>query len=277
MGKFDHVLIFSDIDGTYLTEDRRLVPRNEEAVRRFCREGGTFTIATGRMEINTPMAIPNIKELANFPVLLSNGANVYDFREGRSMHSFFMEPETVKPLLDFAVKKYPSVGIRATVPGGFLYPEEHPMLQRDSRKNPWDYHKKPVEEWDISRIYKVVFRAESDVLLEMQRDMTRLFGDTVEIILSEFEILEAQRKGVSKGSTINMLRRELERQGTPKRIYCIGDYENDLEMLKAADVAACPSNAIDSVKAIADVILCDCRDGAIADLIEYIEKEIDHA
>lgn len=272
MGKFDNILIFSDIDGTYLGDYCRIVPRNEDAIRRFCAEGGTFTIATGRMELNTPAAIPNIRELANFPVLLSNGANIYDFRTGESIHSFFMEPETVMPLLEFAAERYPSVGIRATVPGGFLYPCDHPMLASDSRGNPSIYHKKAIDDWDTARIYKVVFRAESEVLAKMQQELTPLFGNTVEIILSEVEILEAQRKGVSKGSTIELIRSALRERGTPKRIFCIGDYENDLEMLRAADVAACPSNALDSVKAVSDIIVCDCNDGAIADLIEYIER-----
>ena len=271
MGRFDHVLIFSDIDGTYLDEKRKIVPRNEDAVRRFTAEGGIFTVATGRMERNTPGAIPNIAELANFPVLLSNGANIYDFREDRSIKSFFMEEDTVKPILDFVAEHYPDVGIRATVPGGFLYPFDHPKVLRDLGPNAGIVRKQDPSEWDLSRIYKIVFRAESEVLAKMQAELTPLFEDRVEIILSEVEILEVQKKGVSKGSSIDLIREGLRARGTPKRIICIGDYENDLEMLRAADFAACPENALDSVKAVSDVVLCHCRDGVIADLIEYLE------
>ena len=43
-------------------------------------------------------------------------------------------------------------------------------------------------------------------------------------------------------------------------------------MLKEADVAVCPANAVDEVKAVSDLVLCDCREGLIADVIEAIEQ-----
>ena len=271
MGKFDGVLIFSDIDGTYLNTDDRAVPRNDEAIRYFQSEGGLFTFATGRMEKNIGYAIPSLCELANFPVLLSNGASLYDIRADRRIFSLFMEEETVLPVLDYAFSHYAGVGVRATVPGGFLYAEDHPLLARDLRKVGEFSWKRPYTEWDHAEIYKIVFRGEEDELAAMQRDLALLFGDVFEIILSEKGILEIQKKGVSKGTAIERIRRELREKGTPKRIVAIGDYENDLAMLRAADLAACPENAIDSVKAISDVTLCHCNDGAIADLILYIE------
>lgn len=272
MGKFDRVLIFSDIDGTYLGDGRKPVPRNDEAIRRFKEEGGTFTVATGRMATNTPHAIPHIKELANFPVLICNGTCVYDYREERVLCSFFMDAGTVAPVLDFVTENYPEVGIRANVPDGFVYPVEHPLHLRDGRNHPWDYRLVPREEWDLTQIYKLVFRSEDYAMLDrLQSEVVPRFEKDLEIIRSEIGILEVQKKGVSKGSTIDLIRRTLAERGTPKRVFCIGDYENDLVMLRVADVAACPENAIDSVKAVSDVIVCHCNEGAIAGLIEYIE------
>lgn len=54
------------------------------------------------------------------------------------------------------------------------------------------------------------------------------------------------------------------------RIYAVGDFENDYDMLLAADLAACPSNAIESISEISDIRLCSSDEGAIADLIELI-------
>lgn len=272
MGKFDNALIFSDIDGTYLGTGNVTVARNEEALRYFQAEGGLFTFATGRMEKNLPHGVPNVKELVNFPVLLSNGASLYDFRTDTRIFSLFMAEETVLPALEYAFSAYPQVGVRATVPGGFLYAKDHPLLARDMRKVLDDTWKKPYTEWDHSRIYKVVFRGEDEELSVMQKDLSNRYADVFEIILSEKGILEIQRKGVSKGASIEKIRREFEKQGAPKKIFCIGDYENDLEMLRAADFAACPANAIDSVKKVSDIHVCDCNEGAIADLIEYIDR-----
>ena len=47
----------------------------------------------------------------------------------------------------------------------------------------------------------------------------------------------------------------------------VGDQENDLPMLMAADIAACPDNAAEAVKAVCGIHLCHHDEGCIADLI----------
>ena len=57
-------------------------------------------------------------------------------------------------------------------------------------------------------------------------------------------------------------------------IIAVGDYENDIEMLKAADIAACPDNAMESVRNICDIKLCHHDMGAIAQLINILDTDI---
>ena len=52
----------------------------------------------------------------------------------------------------------------------------------------------------------------------------------------------------------------------------ITDYENDIDMLRAADFACCPSNSLQAVKDFCSVHLCSNDEGCIADLINRIEK-----
>ncbi|MBQ1272136.1 MAG: HAD hydrolase family protein, partial [Clostridia bacterium] len=47
MGRFDGILICSDVDGT-LAEGKNIPEKNLEALRYFQSEGGLFTLATGR-------------------------------------------------------------------------------------------------------------------------------------------------------------------------------------------------------------------------------------
>ena len=275
MGKFDGILIFSDIDGTYIGKEEAHVVRNDEAVRYFTSEGGTFTFSTGRMELNAPMVIPDLRALVNFPAILSNGACFYDFGKDEFLYDSFMEPESVRELISYTSETFaPEIGVRATIRGGFIYPFDHPLLVRDRASSCKPMRELPLSEWELSRIYKVVYRGEYDAILPLKKALEERFSALFEIILSGKRLLEVQKKGVTKGSAIEQVRRWLEGRGTPKRIYCIGDYENDIEMLRAADVAACPANALDEVKAISDVVLCDSGAGAIAELIEYIEKQL---
>ena len=88
-------------------------------------------------------------------------------------------------------------------------------------------------------------------------------------------IYEFQALKATKGQALDRLREHLKSvENTPDKltVYGVGDFENDLDLLKHCDVPTCPSNAMDIVRKVAFVHLCHCRDGAIADLISRIEK-----
>lgn len=48
MGKFDGILLCTDLDDTLLTTDKRVSDENSKAIEYFKSEGGLFTFATGR-------------------------------------------------------------------------------------------------------------------------------------------------------------------------------------------------------------------------------------
>ena len=48
MGKFDGILLITDLDGTLIQNDRTISEENANAIRYFQSEGGIFTVATGR-------------------------------------------------------------------------------------------------------------------------------------------------------------------------------------------------------------------------------------
>lgn len=45
---FSKVILMTDLDGTLLTDDKRILPLDLEAIERFRAGGGLFTMATGR-------------------------------------------------------------------------------------------------------------------------------------------------------------------------------------------------------------------------------------
>ena len=64
--------------------------------------------------------------------------------------------------------------------------------------------------------------------------------------------LEFVTAGVNKGAALADVRL---RCPDCQTILAIGDYNNDLEMVSLADVGGAPANAIDEVKAVANVVL----------------------
>ena len=70
-----------------------------------------------------------------------------------------------------------------------------------------------------------------------------------------------------------MIRRLAELLGVARGdIYCIGDHKNDLPMLAVSAVPFAPANAIPEVLASGARIVSHCSDGAVADVVEYLDK-----
>ena len=80
MKPFEHLLILSDLDNTFLGKASRIVPENVEAIERFKSLGGKFAFATGRDPFALLRVVPTAAEIANYPCIVTNGAYVYDFQ-----------------------------------------------------------------------------------------------------------------------------------------------------------------------------------------------------
>ena len=52
----------------------------------------------------------------------------------------------------------------------------------------------------------------------------------------------------------------------------IGDHNNDIPMLEVSEIGFAPENAIPEVKEWGAHIVCHCKDGALADVVEILDK-----
>ena len=88
---------------------------------------------------------------------------------------------------------------------------------------------------------------------------------------SSAQFLEMIPAGISKGIALKKLCHVLD---IPlENTFAIGDYDNDLELLKTAGHAIAVGNATDLVKENAEQIIGDCQDGGVAQfLYELIRK-----
>jgi hypothetical protein len=150
MKRYEGIMIVSDLDGTFLDDKGHVVPRNIDAIRAFCAEGGLFTFATGRHHDHLPEAVPGVKGLVNMPVIVANGSYLYDFSTERVLAEVFMDVNLSRPVLQFARANYPRVGFRVSTPQGYL---------TDGRT---DYMKKFVDySKSIARIWSRLHRLSS--------------------------------------------------------------------------------------------------------------------
>ncbi len=309
MPDFSHMLMVTDLDATFFSHPSRLSPRNIEAVEYFTANGGYFTAATGRIPPNIRKAIPTCTTLFNAPAITANGSYIYDFSTERCVHGVPMDGARAKEVALFVQSLTSRVGVRISTESGNLVNANRvvPALLRDmgiipdsngapgmsayvtasgerveGLADPACLHPAPgayctlqaAEDWDPAAEpwYKMVFRGEPEDLLAIRPVVEATFGDAFEYNTSSPRFYELQAKGCTKASGLRFLADLLaERDGHPIRTVAVGDQENDLPMLRVADLSACPANAMEEVKAVVDLRLCHCDEGCIADLVERMD------
>jgi len=272
MGRYDNILIVSDIDNTFLAHGGVKIPeRNLKAIEYFKQEGGRFTFSTGRAIETLIASIPNAKNIANAPAIMANGAYFYDFEAERSFGDKFLDPHMAFELGKFVYNYSEDFGMRFSMPGGIVYGR---LPKPPYGAYELSVHKNPTvqtpEQWDTSHCYKLVVRGCCEGLDTMRTDIEKRFDDSFDYVKSDTSFLEILPRDCSKGNALRELVSHYNEQGIALKSYACGDYENDLSMLLAADVAVCPSNACESVKKVCHMELCSCDDGVIADLIERL-------
>ena len=272
MTDFSKFLIASDLDGTFFWEGRT-VARNLAALERFRAGGGIFTIATGRAHLNMRSAVGEPTALINAPAICDNGAYLYDFEKKESLYPDLLRPKDAKELIAFAKARFPDVRFSAVGVSCILTEADAGCVARDLLTYDKDAIRiAPAEAWETDDWYKFLFLDDDPArLTQVRTALLAHFGDRFTPTGSSSWILEAQYPGVNKALGLQKLKKHL--NGAKKRtVIACGDYDNDIEMLKNADVAVAPENALDTVKEIADHVLCHCKKGLIADVIEGIER-----
>lgn len=273
-GKFSNILILSDIDGTFVGKHSTIVERNVQAIERFKSEGGLFTFNTGRTYSNIFGILPAAGEMANAPAALSNGCCLYDLKTRKSVIDYLLAPEPALTAAKYIREKLHDVGLRVSRTRGFLAdPRDKIAVDNLKRVMADDIVFEPIENWRSDDWYKAVVVGGEERLNEVKAELYSLYGNAFCYDRSGRHLLEIHRPDRSKASMIDTYREIYAKEGRELTVYAVGDYDNDYEMLKAADVAVCPANALDIIKEICDYCLSSNDEGVIADIVEMLEAK----
>ena len=270
MALFDDVLLAVDYDRTLTGPDSVVPQRNWEAIQYFVENGGTFTMNTGRS--TTTMrdllyTLPN-----NAPLLLYNGSAAWD--KDRLIDLKIIDLPLWE-VLDAVGEAFPEMNleIQAVDNHYLLNPREEFVALYDKMHWGWaeaehgkDYGPfikfasyGPVRKPYMSNMYECS-DADQARFDELDAFIRQHWGDKVEVFRAAPRIIDVHAKGVSKGAAAVELKKKLGK----KFLVCVGDADNDITMLDAADYAFCPA---DGVVAARYETVCNCGDGAVADVI----------
>ena len=267
MGKFDGILICTDLDGTLLRNDKTISDENREAIEYFKREGGYFTFVTGRMYFTARRLYDMVKP--NAPIGCINGGGIYDYEQEKYLWSMIL-PEGAKELVGAVYDAVPSAGIQMNALDAIYFCRDNDAMYHFRKRTGATFLQGDYRTIDVP-VGKVVFGDEEENIqkvVEVLSNHPR--SKEFDYIRSERTLYEILPKGSSKG---NLLIKLAEILGVDARkTVAIGDYNNDVSMIKAAGVGIAVSNAVEEAKAAADIVTVSNEEHAIAKIIEMIDS-----
>jgi len=269
MGKFDGYLICTDLDGTLLTNDKRVSQENIDAIKYFMSEGGLFTFATGRVPEGARATLDYI--VPNAPIVTFNGGSIYDYSTDEFLWSSYLPPEAIE-VVECIDREYPYAGIAIATARKLNYCKINDRVLEHSK-----YENIEVEEIHYKDIkepwQKVLFIMEMEYVEGIKKLIyDKGFTKNYSFVQSARHYYEQLPLGMTKGAGVLKLAEILGIEH--KKLIVIGDNDNDKDMVKYAGIGVAVANAVDCVKDVADWITVDNENHAIASVIKKLEKTI---
>lgn len=268
---FSDWLIVSDIDGTLNNKIRKTPKVNIRAIDRFVhRLNGNFTLGSARSVESLRPHYYNLPQLKT-PAIVLNGAGIYDFTQERMLW-FNSIPESGVRVAKGALEMFPQLelGIFTDDKIYLVRPVilSPCMMYLDSLK----YRKcKSIDEVPKGKWGKVIFFCRPGAKKRIKEYVQSAGGDDLAYIDTTSLSFDMVNKTTHKGTAVLELAKLLD---VPVRNTCaIGDYYNDLDMLRTVSHPACCKQAPEEIHNVCEYHACHCNKGAVADFISYIENK----
>ncbi|MQW22636.1 MULTISPECIES: Cof-type HAD-IIB family hydrolase [unclassified Lactococcus] len=259
-------LIALDLDGTLLNAKKEVSKENIAAIKKAREKGVHVVITTGRplLAIHHLLEELDMTGFDDFSITFNGGLIQRNTGEIVSKKTFSLdEARDIKEMT--ASLGLPcdllSEGTVYMTPSALtsLYPSLNKLLH---------FVPKDLSELgDDVIINKVVSCTEAAILDAKIPDFPKAFYDKYEIFKSQAKLVEFMPKGINKAYGLSKLIEILDLK--PENVMAMGDEENDMAMIEWAGYGVAMGNAVDKLKAAAQIIADRTNEeSAVAHVIE---------
>ncbi len=256
-------LVALDLDGTLLTRDKTVSPRNAAAVAGLLESGVGVVICTGRPP-RTARVFAEALGLLDLGIVYNGGA-IYSFAEDTALVRFDFPGAVAREAVRRLRAEHPGVmcGLEAAS-GWFVDTERYELLRRGA----FPYETEPNGVGDVvafiqAEVTKLLFWHPSEtpeVLNETLADLP------VHGTWSMPGLLEVVGPEVNKRAALERVAADMGLGA--EDVAAFGDQHNDREMLAWAGFGVAMGNADGSVQALADWVTSDADADGVAEVIE---------
>lgn len=263
-------LIATDLDGTFVDDQKQFLDENVQAFAECAEKGIHIVPATGRTIIGIPDEIRNLPGVRY--AITSNGASVVDLKSGEVISSCEMSTETVIKIMELARDSEDDIMYDAYVKGiGY------------TRQDFWDNLLRYVPNPAILDLVRKTRKAVPDnieyiknagvnvekinlffITEEARVRMRNVLADIPGIVVSSSlsNNLEINAVGADKGGALLRLAEQLGIY--QEETMAFGDGENDISMLRMAGFGVAMENSGDNVKTAADYVTVTNNEAGVA-------------
>ena len=279
MGRYTGILLVSDWDRTVTGPDRKVPPANTEAVLRFMEGGGLLSIATGHTRLSHKSRWAELP--TNAPHIVFNGAEIFDYREERSLWQGPL-PEESQALFTRLLEDHPALHFEIQRPAETYVFGEDMGLAEIMRKMGVPIRQAPLEKVPQPWLQFAVSgtpggpgegKEERDWFRYSDGEIDALFGGILDEVNAPGTgcfgsrslpfLIEAQALDCSKGETAKRLQAML----GCHTLVCCGDAMNDLTLLRAADRAFVAGDGAQALLDMGFTVTAPSDVGVLADVI----------
>lgn len=268
MGRFRGVLLATDYDDTLYSTNATISPENRQAIEYFVAEGGKFCISTGRSYINFAIQMEKERLPVNAPVILSNGASIYDFATEKSLWLKHLPPLAPRHLAQVC-RAFPQVGFEAYHQDEVFTFRANEVTRHHLTRCHLTGVPRAIEAMPVPWIKVILQHPDPGMLQQVQTYVRTQWPEDYDVTFSNPYLLEVTAKGANKGTMVAYVARLLGIK--PENVYCMGDNQNDIPMLEVSAIPFAPANCAQPVKDWGARLVGHTDDHAVAQVIEILD------
>ncbi|MFP5113070.1 Cof-type HAD-IIB family hydrolase [Bacillaceae bacterium C204] len=259
-------MIVLDLDDTLLQDDHTISLRTKNALMEAQELGVKVVLASGRPTYAMyPIAEElRLKEFGSF-ILSFNGAKITNCQTGEELFSSTLSPATVHHLYELSRRE--NVWMHTYVGDSIITEASNQYTDIEGEITGLEiYEVTSIVDSVKEPVVKVLMLEDEGKLAEVEQRLQQELAGQLSVMRSKPFFLEFTEAGVTKGTSLNHLIRELgiERE----EVIAIGDSYNDLAMIEFAGLGVAMGNAPEDIKEKADYVTDTNMQDGVAKVIE---------
>ena len=262
-------IIFFDLDGTLLNEEKQILNENKEAIKKARENGIEVVICSGRQQ--SQVRFYKEEAGAGRYVITTNGAEIYDTEADEQLFNCSLEKDFCKEFYNYIMEK--GLFFRLDTKYARYFNQEKNRIMNEIL-----FNEEPNRFFKENDILQISVGSIDSKKIDDTIQYLKKFSDIkienryiAKLTAGPLDIINIINKNASKGNAIRGLCKYL--KINLEDAVCFGDDSNDISMFQIVGHPVAMGNAFDELKLIAKEVTKKNDEPGIAEVLNRLIEE----